>query len=73
MKHYLIFGVGLVLGVILGFCLSRPAVVRAQAETVVHITNVPAKRRGSVSVPGEVVGFSCTTLAEVPDYYVLSR
>jgi hypothetical protein len=60
MTRYLVFGVGLVLGVILGFYLSRPAMVRAQAENVVHITEIRTKRAGSQSVPGEVIGFSCT-------------
>jgi hypothetical protein len=70
---YLVFGVGFTLGVILGFCLSHPAVVRAQAESIVHMTYIPTKRKATQSVPGEVIGFSCTANAGVSECYVLSH
>jgi hypothetical protein len=73
MTRYFTFGLGLLLGLILGVFLSHPAMARAQAESVVHITNIRAARAASQSVPGEVIGFSCTNMGGSPDCYALSR
>jgi hypothetical protein len=72
--RYLVLCVSFILGVVLGTYVSRPALVRAQAETSVHVTRLKTSRKEPQSVPGEVIGFSCTAPAiGNEDCFVLSR
>lgn len=74
MKRLLTATALFVLGVIVGFLGPRPAAVRAQSKTAVHVTgfaysDVSGGKVFSESVPGDVIGFSCAG----DECYVLSR
>lgn len=78
MKRYLCVGAAVVAGIALTGYFSRPATVRAQTESVVHLTLIEtgmSGNHGSGKITGEVVGFSCATNARsgAPECYVLSR
>ena len=78
MKRCLFAGLLVIAGMGLGAYLAGPATVRAQTESVVHLTLIEtgfSGNHGSAKIPGEIVGFSCATNARsgAPECYVLSR